>query len=589
MREFFKFTFASMLGFILASFIVFIIGIGLLMSVASFSKKETVTVPAKTILHITLDSEISDRAPENPFAGFNFNDMNASRPMGLDEILESLKKAASDKNVSGILLDVSTIPAGIASIEEIRNALIEFKKSGKFIVSYSEAYTQKSYYLASVSDKICLNPAGSMEFKGLAGNVVFFKGMLDKLEIEAQVIRHGKFKSAVEPFMNDKMSEASKEQTLTYVNAIWEQMLKGISETRKISREELKTIADNYSVDSPQAAFKLKFVDQLCYKDELIDELKKRVSISNEKDLKIMKFAKYASASENEENSGSNDKIAVIYASGNIISGEGDDESIGSERISKAIRKARLDEKVKAIVLRVNSPGGSALASDVIWREMVLAKKVKPVVVSMGDVAASGGYYISCAASKIFASPNTITGSIGVFGVIPNTQKFFNNKLGVTFDGVKTNTYADFIPTTRPMSADEKNIITREIENIYTTFITHVAEGRKMEVAQIDSIGQGRVWSGTDAKRIGLVDELGGFEDAVAAAAKLAKLDDYKLMELPVQKDPFTRILESFSGDNTSVLLKKELGPAYSYYSYLKNMSQIKGIQAMMPYDIEVE
>lgn len=588
MREFFKFTFASMLGFILASFIVFIIGIGLLMSVASFSKKETVTVPAKTILHLTLDSEISDRAPENPFAGFNFNDMNASRPMGLDEILSSLKKAGEDKNVSGILLDISTIPAGIASIEEIRNALIDFKKSGKFIVSYSEDYTQKAYYLASVSDKICLNPAGSMEFKGLAGNVVFFKGMLDKLEIEAQVIRHGKFKSAVEPFMNDKMSDASKEQTLSYVNAIWEQMLKGISETRKISREDLKTIADNYSVDSPQAAFRLKFVDQLCYKDELIDELKKRVSVSSDKDLRIMKFAKYASAPDAEE-SGNKGKIAVIYASGNIISGEGDDASIGSERISKAIRKARLDDKVKAIVLRVNSPGGSALASDVIWREMVLAKKVKPVVVSMGDVAASGGYYISCAASKIFASPNTITGSIGVFGIIPNTQKFFNNKMGITFDGVKTNTYADFIPTTRPMSADEKNLMTREIENIYSTFITHVAEGRKMEVAQVDSIGQGRVWSGVDAKRIGLVDEIGGFEDAIKAAAGLAKLNEYQLMELPVQKDPFTRILESFSGDNTSVLLKRELGPAYSYYNYLKNISQIKGVQAMMPYDIEVE
>ena len=491
--------------------------------------------------------------------------------------------------MKGILLDLSGIPAGIATVEEIRNGLLDFKKSGKFIVSYSETYTQKSYYLASVADKIYLNPAGSMEFKGISGRVMFFKGMLDKLDIEAQVIRHGKFKSAVEPFMLDKMSDASKEQTLSYVSAIWQQMLRGISETRNISTDQLTLIADQMKIQTPQDAVDLKFVDKLIYKDELIEELRNRVGIADAKDLKIMKLSKYNDAPYKEESLSGNEKIAVIFASGNIISGEGDDNNIGSERISKAIRRARMDDKVKAIVLRVNSPGGSALASDVIWREVVLAKKAKPVVVSMGDLAASGGYYISCAASKVFASPNTITGSIGVFGIVPNTQQFFSQKLGITFDGVKTNPYADYIPTTRPMTADEKTFLTRDIENIYNTFINHVSEGRKITVAQVDSIGQGRVWSGTDAKRIGLIDEFGGLTDAIKAAAKLANLKEYRLMKLPVQKDPFTQIMEALNGDNTSLLLKKELGSSYACYEYLKNISQMKGIQALMPYEIEVK
>jgi protease-4 len=589
MKEFFKFTFASMLGFLLASLVAFIILIAIIASVASFSRQDKVVVHDKTILHITLDSQVSDREPENPFASFNFNDMDASRPLGLNDILTSLKKAATDTKVKGIFLDLSIIPADIATVEEIRNSLLEFKKSGKFIISYSEMYTQKSYYLASLSDKIYLNPVGSMEFKGLAGKVIFFKGMLEKLDIEPQVIRHGKFKSAVEPFVMDKMSDANREQTLTYVTAIWQQMLKGISESRKIPAGQLITIADNFQLQTPEDAISLNFVDKLMYKDELLEDLKSRVGASEVKDLKLLKLNKYISAKKEIDNKGGGNRIAVIYASGNIISGEGQDGSIGSERISRAIRKARMDDKVKAIVLRVNSPGGSALASDVIWREVVLSKKIKPVVVSMGDVAASGGYYISCAASRIFASPNTLTGSIGVFGIIPNTEKFFNNNFGITFDRVKTNPYADYIPMTRPMNEEEKKFMTREVENIYSTFIGHVAEGRKMTLAEVDSIGQGRVWSGTDAKRIGLIDEFGGLEDAIKEAAKLAKVTDYKLINLPAVKDPFTLIMETLSGDQTSIMLKKQLGPAYEYYNYLNQMSRMKGIQAMMPFDISVE
>jgi protease IV len=587
MKQFFKFTFASMLGFLLAGFLVFLILIGIIVSTVSMSKKETVVVPEKTILMLTLDQPVSDRSSDNPFAHINFTKPDAGKQLGLNDIISSLKKAASDSKVKGIYLELNDVPSGQATIEEIRNALIDFKKSGKFIVSYSEAYTQKSYYLASVSDKIYLNPAGEMVFKGMVGQVMFFKGLLDKINVEAQVIRHGKFKSAIEPFTLDKMSEPNKEQTLTFISGMWSHMLEGISESRKIPVSDLTAMADEYKIQSPQEAVSLKMIDKLMYKDEVLDELKMRVDAKEIKDLKFMKLGKYVNAPADDKQSGK-DKIAVIYASGNIISGEGDEESIGSERISKAIRKARLDDKVKAVVLRVNSPGGSALASDVIWREMLLTKKVKPVVVSMGDVAASGGYYISCAADKIYAYPNTITGSIGVFGIIPNMKELFNKNLGITFDEVKTNPYADYIPVTRPMNDAERKIITNEIETIYNTFITHVSEGRKMTVAQIDSIGQGRVWSGIDAKRIGLIDEFGGLDDAVKEAAKLAKLKDYRTIELPEQKDTFEQIMQAITGDNTSVLLKKELGTAYPYFHYLSRMSRMEGLQALMPYEFDI-
>jgi len=588
MKQFFKFTFASMLGFLLAGFLVFIIFVGIIVSAVSIGKKETVVVPEKTILVLTLDQPISDRSSDNPFARINFSRPDLSAQLGLKDIVSNLNKAASDSKVKGIYLELTDIPAGQATIEEIRNAMLDFKKSGKFIVAYSEEFTQKSYYLASVADKIYLNPAGGMQFKGMVGQVMFFKGLLDKIDVEAQVIRHGKFKSAIEPFTLDKMSEPNKIQTLTFISGMWNHMLDGISASRKIPVEDLTAMANEYKIQSPQDAVSLKMVDKLMYKDEVFDELKTRMDVKNIKDLKFMKIGKYAKSPESGKKS-SADRIAVIYASGNIISGEGDENSIGSERISKAIRKARLDDKVKAVVLRVNSPGGSALASDVIWREMLLTKKVKPVVVSMGDVAASGGYYISCAADKIYAYPNTITGSIGVFGIIPNMKEMFNKNLGITFDEVKTNPYADYIPVTRPMNDGEKRIITREIETIYSTFTTHVSEGRKMTVAQVDSIGQGRVWSGVDAKRIGLVDEFGGLNDAIKEAARLAKLKDYRTMDLPEQKDTFEQLMEAFSGDNTSVFLKKELGAAYPYFSYLSRMSHMEGIQALMPYEFDIK
>jgi protease IV len=588
MKQFFKFMFASMLGFFLTFVLILILFIGIIASAISFSGKETVTVPEKTILVLKFDEPVNDRSPSNPFSGFDFANFKTHKNIGLNEVLHLLRKAADDSKISGIMLDLDQLQAGSATTEEIRNGLLEFKKSGKFIYSYSEGYSQKAYYLASVSDKIFLNPAGSLDFKGLSGQVMFLKGLLNKLEIEPQIIRHGKFKSAVEPLILDKMSEANREQTLSFISSMWDQMLKGISESRKISIEKLTSIADSLKIGDPKDALALKLVDKLAYKDQVIDELMVKTGAKENKDLSLMTLSKYSDAADHES-SGSKDKIAVIYALGNIGGGDGDDQSIGSEKISKTIRKARLDKNIKAIVLRVNSPGGDALASDVIWREMVLARQAKPVVVSMGDVAASGGYYISCAASKIIASPNTITGSIGVFGIVPNMQKFFNNKLGITFDQVKTNTYADYISGIRPMTDMERSFLTRDIETIYTTFIGHVAEGRGMTTAQVDSIGQGRVWSGTDAKRIGLIDDFGGLDFAVKTAAKLAKLEKYRVTELPEQKDPFTMIMEEFGNDKSSRILKAELGDNYVYLNYIREISQMKGVQARLPFQISVE
>jgi len=559
------------------------------MSAASFSKKEVVVVPKNSILHLKFDKEVADRSSNNPFESIDFLSMKSSDTPGLNEILESLKKAKDDENIKGIYLDLGTVPSGIATVEEIRNALIEFKKSGKFIICYGEVFTQKAYYLASVADKIYLNPEGIIDFKGLNGEVMFYKGLLEKLDVDVQIIRHGKFKSAVEPFIYDKMSEPNKEQTLKYLTSIWDHLLDGISTYRKISKDDLNAIADSFSIKKAADAITYKLADKLMYKDELLAELRTKLGLGDNDKISMLSLSKYVDApNKNKKASTSKNKIAVIYALGSIESGKGDDKTIGSEKISEAIRKARLDSTVKAIVLRVNSPGGSALASDVIWREVLLAKKVKPVVASMGDVAASGGYYISCAATKIVADPTTITGSIGVFGMVPNLKGLFNNKLGITVDNVKTNNYADFGTTYRPLTESEKDIYQVDVENIYTTFITHVAEGRGMTTDQVDSIGQGRVWSGADALKIGLIDEFGGLDKAIEIAAKLAKIEDYKIQSLPAQKEPFEQILESLQGGSDETFLKAQLGETYEYYKYIQGIKNMKGVQARMPYSIYV-
>ena len=589
MKQFFKFMFASITGTLLIIIILFFIMMGIMISVASFSKKEIVIVPKNTVLQLKFDEAITDRSSNNPLENFNIYSMKSGESLGLNDILDNIKKAKSDENIKGIYLDLGTLSTGIATLEEIRNALIDFKNSKKFIISYAEGYSQKAYYLASVSDKIYLNPQGTIDFKGLGGEIMFYKGLLEKLDVNVQIIRHGKFKSAVEPFILDKMSKPNREQTLKYLNSIWEHLLSGISESRKISINELNAIADSFKIQKAEDAVTCKLADKLMYKDEIIAELRSRLGIKENDKISMMSINKYMNAPDKlRKISKTKDKIAVIYAIGEIEGGNGNDKTIGSERISEAIRCARLDSNVKAVVLRVNSPGGSALASDVIWREVVLTKKVKPIVASMGDVAASGGYYISCAASKIIADPNTITGSIGVFGMIPNFKGLLNNKLGITMDYVKTNNHADFGTVYRPMTVEEKEFYQTDVENIYHSFISHVAEGRGMTVAQVDSIGQGRVWCGVDAKEIGLIDEFGGLDKAIETAAKLAKISDYKLQSLPLQKDAFTKIIENITGNSEDVLLKKELGDAYEYFQYIQSIKNMKGVQARLPYMINI-
>lgn len=581
MKQFFKFMFASMLGIILTFVLFLILFIGI---ISSITKKEIVTVPQNSILHIKLDKKIFDRAQKNPIDFFDIMKMDVSKNLGLTEILKNIEKAKNDNKIKGLYLDLSNINAGFATIEEIRNQLIDFKKSNKFIISYSDYYSQKAYYLSTVSDKIYLNPEGTIDFKGINAEILFFKGLLSKLDVDIQIVRHGKYKSAVEPFMLDKMSKANKEQTTTFVNSLWNKMLKGISETRNINIENLNTIADNLSLQNADDALKYNFIDKKIYKDELFSALRTKIGLSSESKLKFISMSKYSDAPETIKKTFTKDRIAVIYAQGNIVYGKGSEQTIGSEEISKAIRKARLSKKVKAIVLRVNSPGGSSLASEIIWRELLLAKKAKPVVASYGDYAASGGYYISCPADKIIASPNTITGSIGVFGIIPNFKNFFNKKLGLTFDNVKTNENSGFISVNRPMTSYERNLVEKNIEETYSTFVNHVVDSRNMTFEEVDNIGQGRVWTGTNAKEIGLIDDFGGLNRAIDIAAEMANIKNYRILSLPYQKDPLTIIIEELSGNSKSSILESELGEKYKYLVYLENLLQVKGVQARLPF-----
>lgn len=587
MKQFFKFVFASMLGFVLANFLVVILVIAIIGGIAASSgSKKTTVIEDNSILKIDFSGPVSDRSDNNPFKNFNPLSGENQQGYGLTDILDALEKAKTDDKIKGIYLHFDGVPAGMATTEEIRNALLDFKKSGKFILSYSNTYDQKAYYLSSVADSIMVHPEGGIDFRGLSASVMFLKGAMEKLEIEPQIIRHGKFKSAIEPLILDKMSDANREQTSTYLNALWNRMLDGISATRKISVQELTAMADEALIRNPKDALKYKLVDKLAYEDEVQASLRKRLGIEEKDKIKFVSLSKYFETPSEEEKA--KEKVAIIYASGDIVDGEGSDDNVGGDKIAATIRKARLDDKVKAIVLRVNSPGGSALASDIMWREVILAKKLKPVVVSMGDVAASGGYYISCAADRIFASPNTITGSIGVFGVLINTKKLFNNKLGITIDTVKTNKFADMGASYRPLTETERDIIQQGVEEVYQTFITHVGEGRKMPTANVDSIGQGRVWAGADAKKINLIDEFGGLKDAIAYAAKKAKLEKYRVVGYPEQEEPFKKIVKQLSGEGEEALVKAQLGTNYEYYKKIKRALQIEGIQARIPYELEV-
>ncbi len=582
MKSFFKMVFASMLGLFL-SFILFFLFIVILVSAGSDSDK--VEIKDNSVLHLTLTGPIPDRSSDNPFSSFSFDGLGETA-MGLNDVLDNLDKAAANPSVKGIFLDLTNLMTGIATIEEIRNALLDFKKSGKFIYAYSEVFSQPTYYLATAADKIYLHPTGLAELKGLRSEILFFKGTLDKLGVEPLVFRHGKFKSAVEPFIQDKLSDSNREQVRTFLMSIWNHMLKGIASGRKLSEDELRKISSELLVTNAPAAKQYKLVDDLKYRDEVLEMLKTKTGAESIDKLELLTLNDIKDSEDTREKR-KGDKIALVYAEGDIVDGEGQDGQIGSVDCSKAIRKARLDEKVKAVVLRVNSPGGSALASETIWREVVLTKKVKPVIVSMGNLAASGGYYIAAPADVIVASPNTITGSIGVFGLFFN-GKGLANQLGVTIDTVKTTPMADIMSSSRGVTPREAEIIQAEIERIYDNFITRVAEGRKMSKADVDSIAQGRVWTGADAKRLKLVDEFGGLERAIELAAQKAKLDNYRIMELPFVKDPLEKILDKIGGKSKEAAIESVLGESYKYYKQVERVRNMRNYQTRMPYEIDV-
>jgi len=592
MKQFFKYFFASGLAIIVFGLILLFITIGVF-SAKFNSGPDPVEVKQSSVLRLKFDKPVGERS----FAQIKKEAMNIQvvEKIGVKSIITDIEFAKTDDKIKGIYLDLSSLHMGMATMEEIRNALIDFKESEKFIISYSEMYSQGAYYLASVSDEIYLYPTGTLIWKGLVSEKTFLKNMMDNLEIDMQVIRgsNNKFKSAVEPFMYNQMSDANREQTMTYLNALWNQMLTGISDTRGISKAELNEIADSVYVRSAETAKEYKLVDDLIYEDELYAQLKEKVEIGEDDDLSLLSFQKYCKKAVKKQKLDLLDKdknIAVIYAVGGIESGKGAATTIGSETIAKAIRDAHNDENIKAIVLRVNSPGGSALASDVIWREMVLAKAKMPVVVSMGDVAASGGYYIACESDRIFAQPNTITGSIGVFGVLPNVSKPLEEKLGITVDRAYTNR-PSMMTITRALTAEEYSIIQEGVDDIYMDFKQKVANGRpELDIAGVDAIGQGRVWAGTDAVKNGLVDELGGIDEAIAYAKEKAGLDEAVIDVYPKKKeDKLMEVLEQFDIESSVTVMSPAVQKLNNYLKAVEKATKIEGVQARLPFEINVK
>lgn len=588
MKSFLKYTLATITGIIIASILFFIIMIATISALVASGEK-TASISENSVLVLNAGVEIPDRGTDNPLSGIDFMDMSFTPSVGLNEILGNIHKASADKNIKGILIENGLLPSGWATSGEIRKALLEFRDSGKFVISYADyLLTQQCYYLSTAADKIYVNPGAMVEFKGLSSEVMFFRNALEKIGVEVQVTRHGKFKGAVEPFILDKLSAENKEQIKDYTGSIWTNIIESISESRNIPADKLNKLADNLTGSLASDAFENKLIDGLIFRDELIDTLKSLSGIEKNKDLRLVTMTKYGKVPDPAKVFTTRNRISVIYAEGNIVSGKGNETNISGKHYAEVIRKERLDSSVKAIVLRVNSPGGDAISSEMIWRELMLAEKEKPVVISMGNYAASGGYYISAPATKIYASPSTISGSIGVFGLLPNAETLLEKKLGLTTETVNTNTNSDFPSVYRPMNSYEKDVMQMTVEKVYSDFVTKVAEGRNMTFENVDNIGQGRVWSGTGAMKIGLVDEMGGLNSAIKGAAELAGIDKYKIRELPELEDPYTRIITQLSGDVRMSILKKELGESIEYYNKLMEIKDLTGIQARLPYFLDI-
>lgn len=585
--NFFKTFLASLLAFFVANFVWFFLFIIIIAGVAAIGSSATIVEP-KSVLKIDLSESIVDQPVNDPLAGFDPMSMNVQKSVSNMQVMNAIESAAQDDNIEGIYINLTGAgTASAALLEEVRDYITAFKESGKFVVAYGEVYSQGGYYLASVADSIYLNPVGEMDWRGLAMQVMFYKGALDKLGIEPQVFRHGTFKSAVEPYIMSRMSPENRTQMETIASSIWGTMVADIAKERNLSIDSLNMFATDLSAMMAEDALANRMVDGLKYEDEVEDILREKLELDADEDITFVTLGEYIAAKPYTPTYSDN-KIEVIYAEGQIVQGTSEQGTLGSSTLADQLAEARLDEEVKAVVLRVNSPGGSAFASEVIWREMELLRQQKPVIVSMGDYAASGGYYISAPADAIIADATTLTGSIGVFGLMFNAEKALNNKLGITIDVAKTNPSADMGMPFRAVSSNERTKIMRSIEQVYSTFVNHVADGRNMTFDSVDAIGQGRVWTGNDGNRIGLVDEIGGLKYAIAVAADKAEcLDDYMVRESMGEPTGLAALLSSLEAHISDRKMRKEMGAMYDEYRSLRALMENEGVQALaLPIEI---
>ena len=580
--NFFKTFLASLLAFFAANFVWFFLFLIIVGGVAALAGASTTIVEPKSVLKIDLAESIVDQPVNDPLAGFDPMSMNVQKSVSNLQVMRAIEAAAQDENIEGIYINLTGAgTASAALLEEVRGYITSFKESEKFVIAYGETYSQGGYYLASVADSIYLNPVGEMEWRGLAAQVMFYKGLLDKLGVEPQVFRHGTFKSAIEPYILDRMSPANRTQMETYINSIWGTIVEDVAEERNISIDTLNIYANELSAMMAEDALQARMVDGLKYEDEVEDIMREKLELDADEDIQFVSLGEYIAANEYTPTYSDN-KIEVIYAEGQIVQGNSEKGTLGSTTLADQLAEARLDEEVKAVVLRVNSPGGSALASEVMWREMELLRQQKPVIVSMGDYAASGGYYISAPADAIVADATTLTGSIGVFGLMFNAEKALKNKLGVTVDVAKSNPSADMGMPFRAVTAKERDHIMRGIEEVYTTFVNHVADGRNMTFDSVDAIGQGRVWTGNDGKRIGLVDQIGGLQYAIGVAADKAECsDDFMVRESLGEQTGLAALLNSLNMHISERKLRKEFGVLYDDYRSLRALIDNEGVQAL--------
>jgi protease-4 len=587
MGQFLKFILATIFGLFIFSFLVVLIFIAIISSAGSGTDN---VVSDNSILKIKIHKNIEERESDDFWGSLSPFDANEGGTMGLLNLRQAIKHAKNDTKIKGIFLDLHDTQTGFATLEELRNELIDFKKSGKYIVAYSETYSEGSYYLASVADKIYLPNSGQVEINGLNMELLYFKGTLEKLQVKPEVFKVGTYKSAVEPFILDQMSEANRAQLKSFLNSIYDDYLTNVAKSRNLDVNTLRNISQSMLIRNADDALKYKIVTDLGYYDNAEEYVRTKLGLGKKEKIKFVSYEKYEASIERPDEVDADKDIAVIFASGTIESGNGNAQTIGSEKIAGEIRKARLNEKVKAIVLRINSPGGSALASDIIWREVMLARKEKPIIASMSDLAASGGYYIAMACDTIVANKSTITGSIGVFGLLFNGKDFLKEKLGITSDREKTGKYSDIITFTRELTDDERAIVQAEVERIYADFTQKAAEGRKMNVDDLRKIAEGRVWSGIEGKQNGLVDVFGGLDEAIAIAAKKAKLSgSYSTGYFPEQRNLFLKqLLTEFGGDEEGVALQlnSEFSKFYPYIKTIKDLEKMEGIQARLPYEI---